>query len=234
MSSRRFVGVVGPAQEQDREGGSAQLLRQLGAHVRPIDLWDDAAQLFESDDDVARAVVVEAGARPDLGSLVLRNLRKEPRLEGVGTILAIDHQHVARFDPSSGFDDFVLTPLVPAELYARIRSVEWRKSEFTNEEILKLGAIVVDRAAREVRRDGVTVVLTAREFELLVYLADSRGRVVSRSELLERVWGTAYDGGARTIDIHVTRLRSKLGGALDLTTFRGAGYRLGAPAGARK
>jgi len=234
MSSRRFVGVVGPAQEQDREGGSAQLLRQLGAHVRPIDLWDDATQLFESDDDVARAVVVEAGARPDLGSLVLRNLRKEPRLEGVGTILAIDHQHVARFDPSSGFDDFVLTPLVPAELYARIRSVEWRKSEFTNEEILKLGAIVVDRAAREVRRDGVTVVLTAREFELLVYLADSRGRVVSRSELLERVWGTGYDGGARTIDIHVTRLRSKLGDALDLTTFRGAGYRLGAPAGARK
>jgi DNA-binding response OmpR family regulator len=234
MSSRRFVGVVGPTQERDREGGSVQLLRQLGAHVRSIDLWDDASQLFESDDDIARAVVVEAGARPDLGALVLRNLRKEPRLEGVGTILAIDHQQVARFDPSSGFDDFVLTPLVPAELYARIRSVEWRKSEFTNEEILKLGAIVVDRAAREVRRDGVPIVLTAREFELLVYLADSRGRVVSRSELLERVWGTGYDGGARTIDIHVTRLRSKLGSALDLTTFRGAGYRLGAPAGARK
>lgn len=232
-SPRTFVGVVGPAQDRDREDGPTQLLKQLGARVRAIDLWDDAASLFEADNDVPRAVVVESGARPDLGALVLRNLRKEPRLEGVGTILAIDHHHVARFDPASGFDDFILTPLVPAELYARIRGVEWRKSEFANEEQVKLGDIVIDRAAREVIRDGVPVLLTAREFELLVYLADSRGRVVSRTELLERVWGSGYEGGSRTIDIHVTRLRAKLGPALDLATFRGAGYRLGAPAGRR-
>ncbi len=232
-SPRTFVGVVGPAQDCDRDGGPTQLLRQLGARVRSIDLWDDAGMLFESESDVARAVVVEAGARPDLGALILRNVRKEPRLEGVGTLLAIDHQHVARFDPASGFDDFILTPLVPAELYARIRGLEWRKSEFANEEQLKLGDIVIDRAAREVLRDGVPITLTAREFELLVYLADSRGRVVSRSELLERVWGSSYEGGARTIDIHVTRLRSKLGAGLDLATFRGAGYRLGTPPGRR-
>lgn len=232
-SPRTFVGVVGPAQDREREDGPTQLLRQLGAHVRSIDLWDDAGAFFESDTDVARAIVVEAGARPDLGALVLRNLRKEPRLEGVGTILAIDHQHIARFDPASMFDDFILTPVVPAELYARIRAVEWRKSEFANEEQVKLGDIVIDRAAREVLREGVAVSLTAREFELLVYLADSRGRVVSRTELLERVWGSGYEGGSRTIDIHVTRLRSKLGPALDLSTFRGAGYRLGAPTARR-
>lgn len=227
------MAVIGPAQEREREDGAGQLLRQLGARVKTLDLWEDAGQLFSTDDEVARAVVVETGARPDLGSLVLRSLRKEPRLEGVGTLLVIDHQQVARHDPSGGFDDFILAPLVPAELYARLRAVEWRKSEFANEEQLKLGDIVIDRAAREVRRDGVPVMLTAREFELLVYLADSRGRVVSRSELLERVWGTSYEGGARTIDIHVTRIRSKLGPTLDLATFRGAGYRLGAPGGSR-
>ncbi len=233
MSPRSFVAVVAPVQDREREDGAAQLLRQLGARVHAIDLWDDAGQLFEDDTEVPRAVIVETGARPDLGALVLRSLRKEPRLEGVGTILAIDHQHIARFDPTSGFDDFVLTPLVPAELYARVRAVEWRKSEFANEEQLKLGDIVIDRAAREVRREGIPITLTAREFDLLVYLADSRGRVVSRSELLERVWGTSYEGGARTIDIHVTRIRSKLGPALDLATFRGAGYRLGVPGSSR-
>jgi DNA-binding response OmpR family regulator len=214
------VAVIGPAQEREREDGAAQLLRQLGARVKTLDLWEDAGELFASDSEVARAVVVETGARPDLGTLVLRSLRKEARLEGVGTLLVIDHQQVARHDPAGGFDDFILAPLVPAELYARVRAVEWRKSEFANEEQLKLG-------------DIAPVVLTAREFELLVYLADSRGRVVSRSELLERVWGTSYEGGARTIDIHVTRIRSKLGPALDLATFRGAGYRLGAPGGSR-
>ncbi len=226
---RSFVAVIGPLAEQGRDDGPALLLRQLGATVRGIDLWDDAAQLFEADEDVARAVVVEAGARPDLAPLVLRGVRKEPRLEGVGTIVAIQHQHIARFDTASGFDDFILTPIVPAELYARVRAVEWRRSEFTNEEQLKLGEILIDRAAREVLREGRPVALTAREFDLLVYLADGRGRVISRTELLERVWGAAYEGGARTIDIHVTRLRAKLGPALDLATFRGAGYRLGAP-----
>ena len=82
-------------------------------------------------------------------------------------------------------------------------------------------------------RGGELIGLTAREFDLLAYLADHRGKVVSRAELLERVWGSSYDGGPRTIDIHVRRLRAKLGPDLDLLTFRGSGYRLGAPRGVK-
>lgn len=223
----RFVAVAGHAADLEREGAAATLLRALGAEVRTIDLWDDADALFASEDDEARVLVVEAGARPDVATLALRSLRREGRLAGVGALLAVTHDQVGRLDPSSGFDDFVLTPIVPAELYARIRAIEWRKAEFSSEERVKIGDIVIDRAAHEVSLFGAVIALTAKEFALLCHLAERRGRVVSRSELLERVWGSRYEGGPRTVDIHVRRLRAKLGPSLDLTTSRGAGYKLG-------
>jgi DNA-binding response OmpR family regulator len=96
------------------------------------------------------------------------------------------------------------------------------------EEVIKIGSIVIDRSGHEVRIDGRNVKLTAREFALLVYLCDHRGRVVSRDDALERVWGNDYAGGSRTVDIHVRRLRSKLGNAFPLVTLRGAGYKLAA------
>lgn len=91
---------------------------------------------------------------------------------------------------------------------------------------MKVGAIVVDRAAREVTVGGASVTLTAKEFALLAYLAERRGKVVSRAELLRRVWTDRYEGGERTVDIHVRRLRMKLGSALPLVTLRGSGYKL--------
>jgi DNA-binding response OmpR family regulator len=80
-----------------------------------------------------------------------------------------------------------------------------------------------------VSSDGRRVTLTAKEFALLAFLAAHRGRVFTREALLARVWGSRYEGGARTVDIHVRRLRAKLGDALPLETLRGAGYKLRAP-----
>lgn len=229
-SRRRFIAVVGHGPDLGREEGAARTLRQLGADVRTIDLWDEPALLFRGEEAEPRAIIVEGGSRPDLAVAVLRGLRREPRLERIGAIVAMAHDQVARLDPASGFDDFVLCPFVPAELYARIRQLEWRRSEFSTEERTKVGDLVIDRSAHEVSCGGVVVSLTAREFALLGYLAERRGKVVSRDELLRKVWGGGYDGGARTVDIHVRRLRAKLGPALDLRTYRGAGYKLAAPA----
>jgi DNA-binding response OmpR family regulator len=92
-----------------------------------------------------------------------------------------------------------------------------------------VGDMVIDRAARDVVVSGRSVQLTAKEFTLLAYLAERRGRVVSRQELLARVWGARYEGGDRTVDIHVRRLRAKLGESFPLSTLRGAGYKLVAP-----
>ncbi len=224
-----FVLVVGHGAHLESDEGAASILRQLGARVRTLDLWDDAAGVVALGEDHARAIVVEGGDRPDLAIASLRALRREPSLEAVPAILSVPERQVARVEPSSGFDDFIVPPYVPAELYARIRALEWRRSEFANDERLKMGALVIDRAAHEVTVDGRRVILTAKEFALLAFLAGNRGRVFSRDALLARVWGMTYDGGARTVDIHVRRLRAKLGEALPLETLRGAGYKLRAP-----
>ena len=232
---RTYVGVVGHVQLLDREDGAAAVLGLLGANVRTLDLWDDPVNLVADDDDDTgtrpRALVFEALDRPDLAVAALRAVRKEQYFDNVGAIVAVTVGQVARIDPSSGFDDFVLSPYVPEELYARIRSLEWRRSEFATEERYKVGEMLVDRAGHEVMVRGRTVALTAKEFALLAYLCERRGKVLTRDHLLAHVWGSRYEGGARTVDIHVRRLRAKLGDALPLETLRGSGYKLRAPDG---
>lgn len=235
MRTRSFVAVVGHGPLLEREDGAVATLRQLGATVRTLDLWDDPMNLFEEDQPEAearpRALLFEALDRPDLAIAALRAVRKEQTFDSVGAIISVTVGQIARVEPSSGFDDFALHPYVPEELYARIRAVEWRRSEFATEERHKVGALVVDKAAHDVTLGGRPISLTAKEFALLAYLCERRGKVLSRDHLLARVWGNRYDGGPRTVDIHVRRLRAKLGDALPLETLRGSGYKLRAPDG---
>ena len=207
------------------------MLRQLGSEVRTLDLWDDFVGVVEQAraDGEVRTMVFEAGERPDLAAAALRAARKVPELGETPTVVTLPPRQITSFDPASGFDDFIVMPCVPAELYARIRALEWRRSEFATEERLKIGTLLVDRAAHEVSVEGRRVTLTAKEFALLSFLAANRGRVFSRETLLARVWGSRYEGGARTVDIHVRRLRAKVGDSLPLETLRGAGYKLRAP-----
>lgn len=227
------MGVVGHGPLLDREDGAAHTLRGLGADVRTLDLWDDPIGLFAEDEDEEqtrpRALVFEALDRPDLAVAALRAVRREPIFDNVGALIAVTVGQIARIEPSTGFDDFVLHPYVPEELYARIRALEWRRSEFATEERHKVGPIVIDRAAHEVSVGGRPVQLTAKEFALLAYLCERRGKVLTREHLLARVWGNRYEGGPRTVDIHVRRLRAKLGDGLPLETLRGSGYKLRTP-----
>lgn len=224
-----FVVVVGHGPDLDSPEGAASMLRALGAEVRTLDLWDDGSSLFEKEGARARAIVFEAGERPDLAVAALRGVRKTTELAETPAIVALAPRQVGRVEPSSGFDDFIVMPCTPSELYARIKQLEWRRSEFATEERLKVGKLVVDKAAHEVLVDGRAIPLTAKEFALLAFLSQNRGRVFSRETLLARVWGPRYEGGPRTVDIHVRRLRMKLGEAFALETLRGAGYKLAAP-----
>ena len=171
-----------------------------------------------------RALVFEALERPDLAALALRVLRVEPRFDAVPALVSVSPGHVVRIDTTTAFDDFLLHPYLPEELYGRLRALEWRRSELDAQQ--RLEGLVVDRAGHEVHVDGRVVQLTAKEFALLSYLCERRGRVLSREHLLARVWGNRYEGGSRTVDIHVRRLRAKLGSALPLETLRGSGYKL--------
>ena len=229
--SGSFILVVGHRALVDSPEGAAALLRTLGSEVKTLDLWDDFVSIVEESraDGEVRTMVFEAGERPDLATAALRAARKVPELSEIATVITLPPRQITSFDPASGFDDFIVMPCVPAELYSRIRALEWRRSEFATEERLKIGTLLVDRAAHEVSVEGRRVTLTAKEFALLAFLAANRGRVFSRETLLARVWGSRYEGGARTVDIHVRRLRAKLGDALPLETLRGAGYKLRAP-----
>lgn len=166
------------------------------------------------------ALVFEALDRADLAVPVAFALKNDGVFEDVGLLVVLSPGHVARLGEAAGFDDFMLYPYAAEELDGRLRSLQVRNAR------RQANDIVVDRDGQEVRIEGRNVALTAKEFALLAYLSERRGRVFSREHLLDRVWGSHYAVGSRTVDIHVRRLRAKLGSALPLETLRGRGYKL--------
>jgi DNA-binding response OmpR family regulator len=124
-----------------------------------------------------------------------------------------------------GADDYVTKPFSPRELAARIKAVLRRTEARPDTDFLVLGDVEIARGAREVTVAGGPVALTAKEFDLLACLAENAGKVFTRDELLECVWGMSFEGGTRTVDVHVAQLRRKLERPDLIRTVRGAGYK---------
>jgi DNA-binding response OmpR family regulator len=224
------VRVVVICADPDRAGDPgtvATTLVELGCRVTlgRFDLGGlDLEQIAREPPTV---VVVEAGDDVPRAHKTIKRLRDEGPLVEVPILVAVTVGKLPALDFSIGFDDFVLMPIVPAELYGRMRQVDWRTATFGNDDLMKIDDLVIDIAGYEVRLAGRRIELTHQEFELLRYLAQHRGRVFTREALLERAWGYRYAGGTRTVDIHVRRVRAKLGDTgLLIETVRNVGYKM--------
>ncbi len=192
--------------------------------------------------DGASALAAVRRQRPDLivldlmlpdipGTEVCRRLRKESDTEGIPILMLTarseEIDRVVGFEV--GADDYVVKPFSPREIVLRVQALLRRarpKGEGTVERY-KIGLLEIDVPRHRVLVSGEEVPLTALEFKLLLDLVSRRGRVQTRDDLLERVWGYAPGIETRTVDTHVKRLREKLGDARDtIETVRGLGYRV--------
>jgi DNA-binding response OmpR family regulator len=176
-----------------------------------------------------RLVVVDVGL-PDRtdGLEVCRTLRATSDIPVV-ILTARDSEIDRVLGLELGADDYVTKPFSPRELVARIKAI-LRRAEHSarpSASVLTVGEVEVDSDRHEARVSGSVIALTAREFDLLAFLAENEGLVLSRRQLLDGVWGADWVGDDRTVDVHVRQLRKKLGTALPLSTVWGVGYRLG-------
>ncbi len=162
-----------------------------------------------------------------------------PGVDGVSVCRAIREKSVvpivmltARTDPvdvvlglEAGADDYVTKPFEPSILAARLRAVLRRVARHDASPVLRVGEVEIDRQGMEVRVGTELVGLTPTEYRLLLELAEHSGAVLSRERLLEEVWGYVWAGDTRLVDMHVRRLRAKIGPET-IETVRGAGYKL--------
>jgi DNA-binding response OmpR family regulator len=224
----RAVVICADPERAVRESGScATLLVELGGRVSLGRFDLGGLDYDELERHPPEVVVVEAGDDLVRAHKAIQKIRDGGPLLEVPILLAVTVARLPALDFSIGYDDFVLMPLVPAELYGRMRQLDWKSATFGSDEVIKIDELVIDIAGYEARVAGRRIDLTHQEFELLRFLAQHRGRVFTRQALLERAWGYQYAGGTRTVDIHVRRVRSKLGNSGELIeTVRNVGYKM--------
>ncbi|MEJ7795147.1 MAG: response regulator transcription factor [Nocardioides sp.] len=205
-------------------------LALLAHHVRVLPAEDSA--LLDAPD----ADILLVDGRQELAHA--RDLCRLIRTTGVDcpVLLVLTEGGLTAATHDWGMDDVVLSTIGPAELEARLRLAigrlrAEREADDPESHVIRSGEVVVDEATYTAKLGSRVLDLTFKEFELLKYLAQHPGRVFSRQQLLQEVWGYDYFGGTRTVDVHVRRLRAKLGPEHEtlIGTVRNVGYRFVLP-----
>jgi len=172
------------------------------------------------------AIVLDLGLPDRNGLTILQSLRKEGRSTPVIVLTAANESASTVRALDAGADDYLTKPVVIEEFRARMRALVRRGGARRTEQIAA-GNVVLNRLTRQLLVNGKECTLTAKEFQLIEHLLMHRGQVVTRAELLEKVWDMHFDPGSNVVDVHMTRLRKKLEkAAADLTIAarRGQGF----------
>ena len=204
----------------------SDFLTASGYEVIPASDGKEALDRFNADSDISLAVIDIMMPEID-GWAVTREIRKKSDIPIIMlSARAEEFDLLTGFE--SGIDEYVPKPFSPAVLVKRIEALLKRSSgqPLSGEEVKK--GLVIDDSAFVAYIDGMPLELTLKEFELLSYLYQNSGRVLTRDQLLNAIWGYDYLGDSRTVDSHIARLRTKLGdyGAAHLKTIYGMGYKL--------
>jgi len=181
---------------------------------------------FESikPDEFDLLIVAPDVIEDESAQFVLSRIRK--KIQSKPVIIVLNEDLTDDFDTEWFFDDFMLYPLRKGELFLRIRnSLGDIQSE--DESVIAIGSLKIDLQSFSVFLNNEKLDFTYKEFELLRFLVQNRGKVFSRKDLLNKIWGIEYIGGTRTVDVHIRRLRSKLGVEFTsiIETVRNVGYR---------
>ena len=212
-------------------------------HIRDIEVYtlsktgfeskgfcNGAAMWSELEHELANLILLDVMLPGEDGVAILKRLRSAARTREIPVIMAtakgMEYDKVQSLD--LGADDYLVKPFGMMEMVSRVRAVLRRcgKDE-KGQELLTRGGLVLNTTEHSVTADGEKVALTLKEYEMLKLLLSRPGTAFTRDQLFLQIWGAAYMGGSRTVDVHIRTLRQKLGtyGGL-IETIRGVGYRL--------
>jgi DNA-binding response OmpR family regulator len=215
--------------DHELAGETAAAVAELGLTPRrAVSNGDGRPRLQDGGSErLPEVVIVIAAAGEPVPATLCERLRADEGFATVPLLLAVDEQHLSGAPDTTSTHELIVRPYTPLELAARIKRARAAQGKLDGEEVLHAGTLTVNLATYQVMIEGEPVDFTYMEYELLKFLITHPRRVFSREALLSAVWGYDYYGGARTVDVHIRRLRAKLGqehGAR-IKTVRGVGYR---------
>jgi DNA-binding response OmpR family regulator len=220
MSLRVLVVSADPARAAPVRSEVARVGGEVG-HIHPDELEGRAKDLRPP-----HVVVLDARDSHVDAAELCGVIRASRRLRSAAVLAVVSEHQLAGLEARDEVDDFVAAPYREAELRVRLRRMLAHVNEGPSATAVRMGELMLDPASYDVTVGGARIDLTLKEYELLKHLVTNPGRVFTRDQLLDSVWGYDYVGGTRTVDVHIRRLRAKLGevGETAIETIRGVGY----------
>lgn len=191
---------------------------------KPSEFWEAMEQ------EMPTMVMLDLMLPEENGIDILKKIRSDSKTQRLPVIIVT--AKTSEFDKinglESGADDYIAKPFSMMEMVARVKALLRRSEYKVDEKDYTIDNLYVCPSKHIVKVDGEEVILTLKEFEMLSLLLENRGIVLTRDQLLNKIWGYSFDGESRTVDVHIRTLRQKLGTAGDIVkTIRGVGYKIG-------